>query len=175
MKKILILMICGLAVTVTAAPKKLSPIISMGHGALTYDFDEHSNRVPDFSTCGYAGGDRKIPKVPAVVVVSPQAGDETARIQRALDYAGTLPMDTNEMRGAVLLLKGRHEVFGGLTITNSGVVLRGQGAGAEGTLLVAAGTGRRTLIHIDNGQSVAANEAVLPANGSSSIEDDYVP
>ena len=43
------------------------------------------------------------------------------------------------MRGAVLLLKGRHEVFGGLQITNSGVVLRGQGMGEDGTVLVAAG------------------------------------
>ncbi len=75
----------------------------MGQDGLAYDLDENSNRVPDFSTCGYAGGDQQIPTLPPiVVVVSPQAGDETARIQKALNYAGSLPMDANGRRGAVL-------------------------------------------------------------------------
>ena len=173
MKRILACLLCGVALVATAAPKKLSPIVSMGAGgALVYDFDEHSNRVPDFSTCGYAGGDRSIPLAPVVVVVAPVAGDETARIQTALDYAGSLPLDTNGLRGAVLLLKGRHEVFGGLLITNRGVVLRGQGAGADGTVLIAAGNDRRTLIHIDAGAAEAASPISI---GAHPIEDDYVP
>ena len=53
--------------------------------------DEHGNRVPDFSTCGYAGGDRPIPDAPVRVVVAPVAGDETARIQKAIDYVASLP------------------------------------------------------------------------------------
>src|ERR1700744_5900339 len=107
MKKILLLLLCSTR-TVAAAPKKQSPVIAFNHGALAYDVDENSNRVPDFSTCGYAGGDRAIPTAPVVVVVEPKAGDETLSIQRALDYAGSLPVDTNGLRGAVLLLKGRH-------------------------------------------------------------------
>ena len=84
---------------------------------------------PIFPPAGYAGGDRQIPDAPVRVVVSPVDGDETARIQKAIDYVASLPADTNGIRGAVLLLKGRHEVFGRLQITNSGVVLRGQGDG----------------------------------------------
>ncbi|HEY4415496.1 MAG TPA: pectate lyase, partial [Verrucomicrobiae bacterium] len=175
MKRILVLCLCGLALAAAAAPKKLSPIISYGHGGLVYDLDVNSNRVPDFSTCGYMGGDRRIPTARVVVVVSPQAGDETMRIQKALNYAGNLPADVNGLRGAVLLLKGRHEIFGQLLITNSGVILRGQGAGEDGTILVAAGNSRRTLIHIDNGLPASANAADSGAKNGREIADNYVP
>ena len=153
------------------ATKKLSPIISTGpDGKLVYDADEHGNRVPDFSTCGYAGGDKQIPDAAIRVVVSPTAGDETARIQKAIDYVATLPPDSNGVRGAVLLLKGRHEVFSGLQITNSGVVLRGQGMGEDGTILVAAGIDRRTLIRV-----AGRNDISTVSNSNWQIADDYVP
>jgi hypothetical protein len=170
-KKIFVPLILGLALVASAAPKKLSPIISMGKdGTLVYDSEDHGNRVPDFSTCGYAGGERQIPAAPIRVVVAPIAGDETARIQHAIDYVSSLPMDTNGLRGAVLLSKGRHEVQGGLLITNSGVVLRGQGVDESGTVLVAAGIDRRTLIRI-----VGQNNLSIQANQRWQIADDYVP
>ena len=149
MRNLFAIILLGSALALEAAPKKLSPIISTdADGALVYGADEHGNRVPDFSTCGYAGGDKPIPDAPVRVIVSPIQGDETARIQKAIDFVAALSPDSNGVRGAVLLLKGRHEVIGGLQITNSGVVLRGQGADENGTLLVAAGTDRRTLIRI---------------------------
>lgn len=138
MKKWFLLILLGTAVVAAAAPKKLSPIISAGaDGRLVYDADEYGNRVPDFSHCGYAGGDQPIPNAPVRVVVAPVPGDSTARIQGAIDCVAGLPPDSNGVRGAVLLLKGRHEVFGGLQISNSGIVLRGQGMGGDGTVLVA--------------------------------------
>ncbi len=100
----------------------------------------------DFSAAGYAANERAIPNTPIRIAVSPKPGDSTARIQAALDSVAGLPLDTNGLRGAVLLLKGRHEVFGSLIITNSGVVLRGQGVNE--TTLVAAGLDRRTLIRV---------------------------
>ena len=78
----------------------------------------------------------KIPDAPARVVVSPVKGDATTRIQFAIDCAASLAPDSNGLRGAVLLLKGRHEVFSGLISTNSGVVLRDQGMGEDGTVPV---------------------------------------
>src|SRR5262245_66324462 len=93
--------------------------------------------VMDFSTCGYAGGSRSIPNAAVCVVVAPATGDETARIQQAIDWVSARPLDSNGLRGAVLLMKGRHEILGGLRITNSGVILRGQGLGSEGTTLIA--------------------------------------
>ena len=108
MKRILTLFILGMALAVEAAPKGPPPIISTtSNGVLVYDKDERGNRVPDFSTCGYAGGDQEIPTAPVRVVVSPAKGDETARIQKAIDYVAALPADSNGIRGAVLLLKRR--------------------------------------------------------------------
>jgi hypothetical protein len=120
----------------------------------------------DFSTAGYAANERPIPNAPIRVVVSAQPGDSTARIQSAIDYVGRLTPNTNGLRGAVLLLAGRHEVLGGLRITNSGVVLRGQGVSE--TTLIATGEDRRTLIRIF-GQPIATSpERIL-------ITDTYVP
>ena len=117
----------------------------------------HAQTVPiDFSTAGYTAQNKPIPNAPVRVVVEPQPGDNTARIQRAIDHVASLPPDTNGLRGAVLLLKGRHEILGGLTITNSGVILRGQGV--SNTTLVAAGLDRRTLIRIV-GAKVSATSA----------------
>jgi hypothetical protein len=171
-KKLLLPILLGFAFALNAAPKKqLSPIISADRdGHLLYDADGRGNRVPDFSTCGYAGNDRPVPDAPVRVVVSPIAGDETARIQKAIDYVAGLPADSNGLRGAVLLLKGRHEVSGQLQITNSGVVLRGQGMNESGTVLVAAGTGRRTLI-----RAAGRNDLSDQANPNWQIADDYVP
>src|SRR5207245_2723071 len=147
MKKNLSLLLLVAALSVAAAPKGPPPIISVGaSGQLVYGLDASSNRIPDFSSCGYAGGEREIPNAAVRVVVAPTGGDETELIQRALNHVAGLAADTNGLRGAVLLLKGRHEVFGGLVITNSGVVLRGQGMDDDGTTLVAAGLDRRTLI-----------------------------
>ena len=53
------LLIFSWVVAIDAAPQA---IISQGRGGkLVYDADEHGNRVPDFSTCGHAGGDGKDP------------------------------------------------------------------------------------------------------------------
>jgi hypothetical protein len=171
MKTFFLLFILGSTLAAGAAPKKLSPVVSLGaDGKLIYNMDERGNRVPDFSTCGFAGGDRPIPDVPVRVVVSAISGDETARIQKAIDYVASLPADPNAIRGAVLLLKGRHEVFGGLAITNSGVVLRGQGMGENGTILAAAGIGRRTLIRIAGQHNCSSF-----SSSNWQIADDYVP
>jgi len=168
MKKIITLMLFA-AWSAGAAPK-VSPIISIGDaGRLNYESDGRGNRVPDFSTCGYASGDREIPNASVRVVVAPVHGDETARIQQAIDYVASLSPDTNGLRGAVLLLNGRHEILGGLSITNSGVVLRGQGMGEGGTILFAAGLDRRTLI------CIAGQKKSSVTNTSVPIADDYVP
>jgi Family of unknown function (DUF6298) len=159
------------ALSLHAAPKNQSPIISVSKDQrLAYDGDERGNRIPDFSNCGYAGGDRQIPDAPVRVAVEPKPGDGTPRIQKAIDYVASLPVDSNGLRGVVLLLKGRHEILGGLQITNSGIVLRGQGMGDDGTILVAAGLDRRTLIRI-----TGKNDRATKTSASWQIKDDYVP
>src|SRR5688572_1303198 len=102
-------------------------------GKLVYAADDKGNRVPDFSTCGYAGGDAPIPDVPVRVVVAPADGDDTARVQAAIDHVASLSPDEKGFRGAVLLQPGRFEIGGALKIAATGVVLRGSGMGAGGT------------------------------------------
>jgi hypothetical protein len=137
-------------------------------GKLTYEADGRGNRVPDFSHCGYAGGGVAIPEVPARVVVAPGEGDATPRIQAAIDAVSNLPPDARGFRGAVLVKAGRYEVAGGLRIAASGVVLRGQGDGPGGTLLVATGTDRRTLIRV-------AGRGQRKAGEPNRVVDPYVP
>src|SRR5207244_2485139 len=73
-------------------------------------------------------------------------------------------------RGAVLLLAGRHEVAGGLRLGAGGVVLRGQGQGPDGTVLVATGTDRRTLIRVAG----KADRRIVPRTPYA-VADRYVP
>jgi hypothetical protein len=133
----------------TSAAPPDTPVVTMGaDGRLAYKTDARGDRVPDFSHAGYMGGGVRIPDVPVRVVVKPVEGDAGARIQAAIDYVSALPPDSTGMRGCVLLLNGRYPIASHLRIAAGGVVLRGQGDGPDGTVLVAAGTGRRTLIQI---------------------------
>jgi len=126
---------------------KLQPMAAPWFASLLMVPSLLAQPVPiDFSTAGYAANGRAIPYASIRIVVTPIRGDETARIQQALDYVGGLPLNANGVRGAVLLLSGRHEFSGGLMITNSGVILRGQGI--DNTTLVATGLDRRTLIRV---------------------------
>jgi hypothetical protein len=160
-----VLFIC-LAQLAFAAPKQ-SPIIALAlDGKLAYDLDARGNRPPDFSTCGYAGQDRPIPDAPIRIVVEAKPGDATARIQRAIDHVASLAPDTNGLRGAILLLSGRHEIHGALHLRASGVVLRGQGP--DKTTLHAAGLDRRTLIQV-RGQPIG------PVTPICSVTDVYAP
>jgi Family of unknown function (DUF6298) len=153
----------------TAADLSRRFVYAGADGKLVYSADERGNRVPDFSACGYGGGGVAIPDAPVRVVIPPAGGDSGPYIQAAIDYVSALPADDQGIRGAVLLLAGRHEVAGGLRLTAGGVVLRGQGQGPDGTALVAAGTDRRTLIRVlgkDDRRTVSQSYAVA---------DRYVP
>jgi hypothetical protein len=154
---------------VLGAPAAARFVAQGKDGKLVYETDRRGDRVPDFSFCGYGGGGVAIPDVPVRVVVAPARGDNGPRIQAAIDHVSCLPPDRQGIRGAVLLLAGRHEVAGCLRITTSGVVLRGQGQGKDGTLLVATGIDRRPLIQVEGkgARQVAAT--------SWRVADRYVP
>src|SRR6476620_484809 len=91
--------------------KPLSPLVA-GKGSLVYNPDSLGNRIPDFSFCGYMASEEAIPNVPVKVVVPVVKGDATQRIQSALDYVASLPVDKNGFRGTVLLQKGVYSVSG---------------------------------------------------------------
>jgi hypothetical protein len=83
---------------------------------LHYRQDAQGNSIMDFSPAGYRAGGVKLPSVATAQRLTPAAGDNTARIQAALDNA----------TGAVVLAPGVYEIEGTLSITRSGVVLRGE-------------------------------------------------
>ncbi len=128
--------------------KKQPPVFQNEQGKLLYTPDSLGNRLPDFSYCGYRAGTEAIPDVPIQVVVNAQNGDATNRIQAAIDYVATLPLDKNGFRGTVLLGKGTFEVAGQLILKASGIVLRGSGMTENGTTLVGTGTSREHLVNV---------------------------
>ena len=147
-----------------------SPIHITDEGKLVYKASENGDRVPDFSFCGYRASEFPIPDVGVKAIVLAKEGDATGRIQRAIDYVSTLPFDNKGFRGTVLLGKGTFEVAGGLTIRASGVVLRGSGSGTDGTILLASGNDRETLIRISGpgnriqGKAVRLSDRYYPVN-----------
>lgn len=140
--------------------------IQVKNDKLTYQTDSRGNRVLDFSSCGYRNSNVDIPNVKNVVYVTCIPGDNTERIQRALNYVASLTPDENGFRGAVLLEKGTYELSGSLWINASGVVLRG--ISKEETVLKKTGVDRCALVYIEGKKDYKEIK-------SADIVSDYVP
>lgn len=149
------------------AQEKVRPL-SWGNGKLVYQSDSLGNRIPDFSHAGYAGGNQPIPEATVKIIVPLKKGDATARIQAAIDYVSSLPLDKQGLRGAVLLQAGQYVLSGSLSLHTSGVVLRGAGFTAGGTVLIGEGTTRETLIRVHGEDDVLKTQ-------KRQVQDDYVP
>jgi hypothetical protein len=102
-------------------------------GKLVYKaLDSEGDKIIDFSTAGYEQGAKPIPTAPVEAKVSPSGGDDTANIQSAIAAVSAMTVNAKTgLRGAVLLEPGSFTVSSSLTITASGVVLRGSGSGVS--------------------------------------------
>ncbi len=165
------LMLCFCVVNVIAQGKPIKPVpplvIEKG-GRIAYTKDSLGNRIPDFSYCGYKSSEQPIPMVDIKITVPQKSGDATARIQAAIDYLASLPLNKDGFRGAVLLEKGKYEIQGQIQINAAGIVLRGSGAGVGGTELIGVGTTRADFIKIGG----TGNKLV---SAETKITDGYVP
>lgn len=145
-----IALLLALHLTAAAADTRpVSPLAKPGpDGRLTYAaYNPEGDRLPDFSHCGYRGGGVALPHAPVRVTLAPaESGDDRERIQQALDEVAALPLDKDGLRGAVLLRRGLYRVGGMLTLRASGVVLRGEGDGEDGTVLLATARKKYVLI-----------------------------
>jgi hypothetical protein len=139
-------------------------------GNLHYTPDAHGNVIPDFSMVGYHQGNRGIPDVPVEVTLSPSTGDRTADIQNAIDTVAARTPDPNGHRGAVLLKAGSYEVTGTLNINTSGLVIRGEGKDANGTVVELTGTAQIALFRFNG----SAN-AVMDTLTEKQVTDTFVP
>ena len=110
------------------------PALGFSNGKLEYYPDYKGNTVADYSYAGYRNNTVPIPNVPVRIALEPskdKSSDDTDRIQKALDMVGRYPIDDNGIRGAVLLKAGTYRISSPLTISQSGIVLKGEGDGHE--------------------------------------------
>src|SRR5688572_11522073 len=167
-------------------PPTVSRIYPGVDGKLVYVPDEDGNTIIDSSHAGYGGGGVPIPTVPVKETIWPVAGDNTAHVQAAIDKVSALPLETSGFRGAVLLRAGYYRMATPLRVQASGVVLRGEGMGDTGTVLIGTGTGRTpgaggpgaggfgggqpTLIRI-----AGASGVIVKEESRQLVVDEYVP
>ena len=147
----------------------LRPTVSRVHpgpsGNLIYTPDEQGNTIPDFSHAGYGGGGVAIPSVPVKETIWPVAGDNTANVQAAIDKVSALPLDDSGFRGAVLLRMGYYPMATPVNIQASGVVLRGEGMGDTGTILIGTGTRATAAGPAPAAAASPAGQAARPGGG----------
>src|SRR5262249_13970070 len=137
-----------------------SSLVPLGpDGHLAYVADRQGNTIPDFSNVGYLQRAAPLPVTQGVADVRVRAdparsivtalgnpnNDDGPRVQQAIDYVSSLPVGPDNYRGAVLLKAGDYYLKSFITITHSGVVLRGAGQGV--TVLHAVGADRRYNLH----------------------------
>jgi len=141
------------------------------HGRLVYAQTAKGDRIPDFSYAGYEGGGVALPRVAAKRTVKPSGADDTDAIQAAIDQVSALPL-ADGFRGAVELARGTFHCDRTLTITSSGVVLRGAGDGGKGTTIAMTGAPHLALRvegrldEQETGAPIAITDAYVPAGAT---------
>lgn len=112
-----------------------------------------NEKIPDFSFAGYKNSNEPLPKVPTVITLSPLPGDNYDQIQNAIHKLIEYPL-TNGFRGAILLKAGDYGISKEIKIQSSGIVLRGEGQGNNGTKITIQS--KFTTKNISTLQSTAA-------------------
>jgi hypothetical protein len=120
----------------------------------------------DFSYAGYMGGGVSIPSVPVQRTIAPSGTDDTAAIQAAIREVSSLPL-VGGLRGAVALQAGTYMLSAPLTISASGVVLRGAGARAADTTIQMTGQPHTAF-------TIGGSGSYQSMGAAASITDAYV-
>jgi autotransporter-associated beta strand protein len=140
-------------------------------GKLVYSPDTNGDIIPDFSNAGYMGGGVPIPtNIPVVTTLSPIAGDNSPQIQAAIDNLAAQPLGTNGFRGVIYLNPGVYTMSNGMSVSASGIVVRGAGDSTNGTVLeLLAG---HAIFTVNNPSGVGRSEV---ANTRHNVTTPYVP
>ena len=150
-----------------------SSLVSVGaNGRLVYTPDAKGNVVPDFSAVGYMNSEAPIPTVGVVLTVNPVVGDNLANIQNAINQVAEMPLDANGFRGAILFTAGTYNISDTVTISASGIVLRGVGFNGSGTNFIATKTSQHILFDFIGASGTAYNSS---NSTRKAITDSYVP
>lgn len=152
---------------------QISSLVSIGtNGRLVYTADAKGNVVPDFSAVGYMNSEAPIPTVGVVLTVNPIVGDNLANIQNAINQVAAMPLDANGFRGAILFTAGTYNISDTVTISASGIVLRGVGFNGSGTNFIATKTSQHILFDFIGASGTAYNSS---NSTRKAIIDSYVP
>ena len=145
------------------------------NGKLIYKTTSAGDKIMDFSSAGYMGGGVALPIVPTTLTVKPSPGvDATKSIQDAIDAVAAMPLK-NGFRGAVQLAAGNFTCKGTITISASGIVLRGSGSGAGGTTIMMAGSKHPAIVISSQGNFKNSEPEKISNAVSAKITDAYVP
>lgn len=181
MKKITALLLSLLVTGIASAQKGKSEWVYRGNdGKLVYKTTPTGDRIMDFSHAGYMGGGIALPVVPVKRTVKPSGtGDDTRLIQNAIDEVAAMPIK-NGFRGAVELASGTFICSGSIILSESGVVLRGNGSGEGGTTIKMVGDPHTAIVigrgntKVALGRTEKADSSTVNAT-STLITDTYVP
>ena len=154
-----------------------SELIYLDQGELTYvpfsmkGQSNAVNTIPDFSHAGYMGGGVPLPSnISIEAIVTPEQGDDAPRIQAAINFVETLEPDQNGFRGVVLIKAGHYSLENILAVRASGVVLRGEGQGLNGTVLHSNPRVAHSVISI-----LGSGGITIDSESEQSITTAYVP
>lgn len=117
---------------------KKADISSFNKDASFINFKQEN--LPDFSFAGYMRNEVPIPLVPVKITLTPEEGHDRENIQNAIDELSIQPL-VDGFRGAILLKAGTYYIDNTIFITASGIVVRGEGQGENGTVLIATRSG----------------------------------
>ena len=150
-----------------------STLVSMGsNGNLIYTPDTRGNVIPDFSAVGFMNGETPLPTIDVVLIVNPVAGDNLTNVQNAINQVALMPVNASGYRGTILFTAGNYNISNTITISASGIILRGVGFNGTGTNFIATKTAQHTLFNFlgSSGTSYISSSTTRKA-----IIDSYVP
>ena len=175
--KLLFFLVLILFVSFTTIGQNSSQLIFLDQGELTYvpfsmkGQSNEVNTIPDFSYAGYMGGGVSLPtNISVEATVLPEDGDDTRRIQAAIDLVEALEPDQNGFRGTILIKAGHYSLENLLVIQQSGIVLRGEGQGLNGTVLHSNPRVKHSVITI-----LGQGGIIKDAKSEQAIVSAYVP
>ena len=164
------------------------PVSFVGSGPeLKYLKTERGDQVCDFSHAGYGGGGVPFPTSNNKKTVGTVTGDASDAIQSAINQVAAMPL-VDGVRGTVELAAGTYNCSKTLAIKTSGIIIKGAGSSAGGTVIkltgkphiaimiaheVAQGEGKDSRKKSKGQNSGEGKMKVL--SKPTKITDDYVP
>lgn len=164
------------------------PVSFVGSGPeLKYLKTERGDQVCDFSYAGYGGGGVAFPTSNNKKSVGSVTGDASDAIQSAINQVASMPL-VDGVRGVVELAAGTYNCSKTLAIKTNGIILRGAGSAAGGTVIKLTGKPHIAIMiahEVTQGEGKDSRKKSKAENSNEGksrsvskpikITDDYVP